>query len=417
MRKANEHVESLRVTCGGGVMAAARYTKNENGLEWRTTIVFSQEQAAGWIGIRISCESRHPSARLPIAKKPVLVRTLLNRFAGAFDGPFAVQAKPIRLDNADIDVAARCIRGDAGCRLPMVYVSSRFQGGPIVDVDRLADRLAGMAHVVVEPNRAFSVRLRMDVEAQNVYGGTIGIYWPDGGGRRSFFIGPQYDSPREIEDGVCDEVRAALANRRPQANCTRAAVQERVSRRVLARLKEEGTSEIDEYAEEFDKELSAKDEQLRDANNEIGRLQAEVRKYEAWSPLGAGLVLQTGQEQDLYDGELIEVVRDAISDAVGNQVDDGRRQHILTAILESSAASQEARSNREHLKDLLRNYRSMDAKTRRGLGEMGFSIKEDGKHYKLTYQGDERYTFTLPKSGSDHRGGLNAASDIGKRLF
>ena len=56
-------------------------------------------------------------------------------------------------------------------------------------------------------------------------------------------------------------------------------------------------------------------------------------------------------------------------------------------------------------------------KLRRELEDMGFSISEDGKHFKLVFQGDDRYTFTLPKSGSDWRGGLNAASDIGRLLF
>jgi len=59
----------------------------------------------------------------------------------------------------------------------------------------------------------------------------------------------------------------------------------------------------------------------------------------------------------------------------------------------------------------------MDRDTVRALETLGFSISDDGKHYKLTYMGDERYVFALPKSGSDHRGGLNAASDIGKRIF
>ena len=59
----------------------------------------------------------------------------------------------------------------------------------------------------------------------------------------------------------------------------------------------------------------------------------------------------------------------------------------------------------------------MEARTRRGLEEMGFSISDDGKHYKLVFQGDDRYTFTLAKSGSDHRGGLNAAGDIARLLF
>jgi len=59
----------------------------------------------------------------------------------------------------------------------------------------------------------------------------------------------------------------------------------------------------------------------------------------------------------------------------------------------------------------------MDSKVKRALEEMGFEITDDGKHYKLTYEDDDRYTFTLPRSGSDRRGGLNAASDIAKRLF
>ena len=48
---------------------------------------------------------------------------------------------------------------------------------------------------------------------------------------------------------------------------------------------------------------------------------------------------------------------------------------------------------------------------------MGFRISNGGKHYKLVYQGDDRYTYTLPSSGSDHRGGLNAANDIGRLMF
>jgi hypothetical protein len=59
----------------------------------------------------------------------------------------------------------------------------------------------------------------------------------------------------------------------------------------------------------------------------------------------------------------------------------------------------------------------MDKKTRKGLEDIGFSITEEGKHFKLTFRDDDRYVFALPKSGGDVRGGLNAASDISKRLF
>lgn len=95
-----------------------------------------------------------------------------------------------------------------------------------------------------------------------------------------------------------------------------------------------------------------------------------------------------------------------------------RRQHVLASILSANPAPDDiARSMRERLKDILVGWRGMDARSRRELERIGFSITEDGPHYKLLYQGDDRYTFPLPKSGSDHRGGLNAASDIGRFLF
>ena len=76
-----------------------------------------------------------------------------------------------------------------------------------------------------------------------------------------------------------------------------------------------------------------------------------------------------------------------------------------------------ATSKRDELRELLRGYKNMTKDIRDGLKELGFSVSEEGKHFKLTFQGDERYTFSLPKSGSDHRGGLNAASDISNLML
>jgi hypothetical protein len=59
----------------------------------------------------------------------------------------------------------------------------------------------------------------------------------------------------------------------------------------------------------------------------------------------------------------------------------------------------------------------MDAKLRATLKKLGFSILEDGKHFKIKFNDDNRYMFAFPKSPSDHRGGKNMASDICKKLF
>ena len=257
-RKSNELIETLKYEATGSDTAAVRYTKLDRGLEWVSTIVFSRSQPTSWIGVRTSCESQLPSARLPAARKPVFVQTFLTRLGGGSDGEIQVQPVPLRLANSDIPLAARCISGRAGCRLPLVYVSARFHGGHIVNVESLADALAGMAHVLVEPNRAFSVRLMTEVSSQNVYGGAIGVYWPEGGGRRSFFLHQESESPLEMERAVVEEVRSALANRRPLARTTWPAVQELISRRTYNALREQGSTEVQKYAEEFDKELKSK---------------------------------------------------------------------------------------------------------------------------------------------------------------
>ena len=415
-KKSNELIETLKYQATGNDMAAIRYTKLYRGLEWVSTIVFSRGQPS-WIGIRTSCESQHPAAKLPIAKKPVFVQTFLTRLGGGEDGEIKVQAIPLRLTNSDIPLAARCMSGQAGCRLPLVYVSARFQGGYLVNVDSLAEALAGMAHVVVEPNRPFSVRLMSEVNSQNVYGGAIGVYWPDGGGRRSFFLQHESESPSEMERAVVEEVRSALVNRRPLARVTWSAVQELISRRTFAALRDQGSTEVQRYVDEFDKELKSKQEELEDAEREIARLEAEVRKYQAQSPMQSGLFLQTAPEQDLYAGELLGVVGDAITDAVTRVTEDSRRQHILKSIVAANPPTGEAEAMRNRLKSLLRDFRSMEAKVRSALQDMGFEISEEGKHYKIVFQGDERYTFTMPKSGSDHRGGLNLAGDISRLLL
>ena len=111
------------------------------------------------------------------------------------------------------------------------------------------------------------------------------------------------------------------------------------------------------------------------------------------------------------------VVREAVQDAASRTLDDSRQKHVLTSILTANPASGEPGRFRAELKDLLRGSKTVDSRIRRSLEKLGFEISEDGKHYKLVFQGDDRYTFSLAKSGSDRRGGLNAASDIARLLF
>ena len=59
----------------------------------------------------------------------------------------------------------------------------------------------------------------------------------------------------------------------------------------------------------------------------------------------------------------------------------------------------------------------MPAKLRQDIERLGFEISDDGKHYKLRYHGDGRYTVTIAKTPSDGRSGKNTLQDLIHLVF
>ena len=417
--KANEAMEKIESHCEittDSESIGVVYRKADTDFEWITTIVLAIVPSSTWISLRVECEPMHPTAKVPVAKKPVLLRTLLESLGGGIDGDFKVGGTPVVFAKSELDLAVRCVLGETCTYLPIIYISATFHGYYLVDPYLLAESLAGLAHVVVEPNREFSVSLMEKVDRKNPYGGTIALYWPDGGGKRNFFSRGAVP-PAEIQQSIFDEVRLSLSNRRPLVRCTLAAIKELKSRRMINSLKDEGSKEIQSYVSLYEEELNSKMAALQAAETEILRLKAEARRFAAHEMEGVGMALNTGGEQDFYEGELLDTVRDALQSGINNVVSDGRRQHILEDLVAANPVSEERLRNRERIKSLLRDYQRMDTKTRKKLEEIGFAITEEGKHFKIIYQNDSRYTFALPKSGGDYRGGLNSAGDICRLLF
>ena len=71
----------------------------------------------------------------------------------------------------------------------------------------------------------------------------------------------------------------------------------------------------------------------------------------------------------------------------------------------------------EQIKSAFATSGDLNPTARRLLEDLGFSITEDGRHYKAVFQGDGRYSFTIAKTSSDHRAGRNLASQINRTLF
>ena len=128
-------------------------------------------------------------------------------------------------------------------------------------------------------------------------------------------------------------------------------------------------------------------------------------------------VLYLGDEDEFFQGEIKEMLLDSISEVLKRTPEKSRRADALNDILLNNGY-QNIRARREkQIKTMFKDYKSLTGTLRQQLVELGFKIAEEGKHYRLTYYGDNRYKTTLSKSGSDHREGKNIALTILKNMM
>jgi hypothetical protein len=129
-----------------------------------------------------------------------------------------------------------------------------------------------MAHVVVEPSRAFSFSLRTKVDDLNAYGGAIGIYWPDGIDRSLYLPLGRLADPKNLQQAVAKKIRFALLSQRFKDQTSWGSLLESKAKERIQRLKDEGSSNVDDYIAAFDEELQAKDDKISALEQEIVRL-------------------------------------------------------------------------------------------------------------------------------------------------
>lgn len=419
----NVTVDDESVTIGaaktdGFEIGGVRYVRVEDkNLEWITSIVTVKTPHHHLLSVQLSCEALTTAARLPTPKKPHFIRQVLNELGGGMDGSIPVADKPFFLSENEADVAAKLISGVADNRLPIVYVSANYDGSHIVNPTQLAKWVSGMAHVVVEPSRTFSVNLKSLSASRNVYGGNVGVYWPESEAKKSYYLDAKHTTGDIVQTDIANDIRIAISNRRQKTNCNWLHLKEVISRCQYDKLKATGSTELNAFVDAFDSDQKAKEERINEAEQEIGRLTAELRKYGAGNQSTSSGLISSGKEQDLYQGEIRDIIILALHDALRNARDDSRRQHVIQDLLQHNEATGTASTFEEEIKLIFKSYDGMDAKTRTALARLGFDVSEDGKHYKAVFQGDGRYTFSISKTGSDHRAGKNLASDINNKLF
>ncbi|MDP2745650.1 hypothetical protein [Pseudomonas sp.] len=396
-------------------VTSLRYTKTDHQFHWITTISFLLMETSKevWVNVKSTCESKDTSTNLPTIKKPVIIIRLIDKFGGGIDDDLYVNHNPFILsdDESGYIHATNLITGQSSNRLPIVYVSCGYNGRHALIPERIARKLSGLAHVIVEPSRSFSVKIRSRSSSRNVYGGVVGVYWPNNQGVTLHRHDRQWGSVKDFEEEIYSQISGILSKRMPLMKCTWDAVKDIKNRAAIERLKTEETT-TNELTELYDNEINQKEEELAKIRSEVLRLESVVRSLQAKNPVQGGVTIQVGDEDDYFPNEIYEIVLDAIKDYSTRVKEGSRRQHIIISILESNTPDRASDEKAKIIKEALRGYREMNQKVRFALESCGFEIDADSRHWKITYHGDERYTYVLPKSGSDNRGGLNAGSDI-----
>ncbi|OWK33171.1 hypothetical protein [Sphingomonas dokdonensis] len=151
---------------------------DEQGRIWRTEAVLkrSLEQSGDdVVRLRTQCLAARPGAVLQSPKKPYLIKGLLKGSWGGIDGQIEVCDEPLWLEDSaeDLDLAEAIISGTGSQWLPIVYISAiGFEEWRLSEneIEKLAYDLGGVAHVVVEPSRTFSFKLRDVSDGKNIYG-------------------------------------------------------------------------------------------------------------------------------------------------------------------------------------------------------------------------------------------------------
>lgn len=434
---------------------AVRFEKiEEDGAVWDTDYVMNFQDMK--MAIRLDRSYLEEALAIdPKFSTPHFITLLIERGYVKKDGLLEVMRKPLSIDGNNIQILVDIINGEVTYRLPIVYISKTYYDEDPVNVGLLASKLKGVAHVLVQESNCTNNRLKVLCEENNEYYGAIGIYFPRPamGHRRYLYrrvtgidnrllekvvqVVIQYSNSQMIEplytwQGVNT---ALLRDRLFSQKEERAQVEEERRKALYELLQLKGNLDktqekmqqkaIEDAKAEADKILDGFEEDMRKLQEQVDQLS---RANDALTSENYGLrskmnsvdrvpVIFLGDEEEFYSGEIKEMILDALDEALKAVTPKTRRYDVLNDILEKNSYRKVCEEREQTLKNMFKDYKSLSGIMKQELKDMGFEISDDGKHYRLTYYGDDRYKTTIAKTGSDWREGKNIATTILKSMM
>lgn len=416
---------------------AARFEKHgEDGIVWDTDYVMNFNDMKMCIRLdRTYTDEETIDEDTGGFATPHFISLLIEKGYLRKDGILPVARTPIMITDDNLTLAAYAILGDTQYYLPVVYVSKTFNDEFPVDINLMASRLKGVAHVLVQESNETTTAMRDASDGLNPYNGAIGVYYPDNTYETFYYerYGVQEAVFERTVEAVLNYCNAQVpgplytwlgvrnAIREEQYELRRKIREEEIQKLAEERAAEPSLKEAEEILSEFDEEMKFQQAQIQEQHQTIETLQYENQKLKAKldaAHVNDQAVLYTGSEKEFYSGEIKDLILSVLDDNLKNMAPDTRRTHVVKDIVAYNEFKKTTKEKAEEIKRLFNNFDGMNGKLLKDLEKLGFVVEYNGKHYKLKYGGDDRYTVTIASSPSDKaRSGKNDAHTIINKVF
>lgn len=407
-------------------IVAVRYVKKlDDGIIWKTDYIMNFKDYK--MSIMLDRSFTEDAIGVdPSFTTPLFIRLLIEKGYVVNDNDLPILMNPHLISCENLSVLTAVINGTKFYDLPVVYVSKTFSNNNPIDVNKLAYALKGVAHIFVQGDHGTNTFIREQCNSTNEYNGAIGIYYQSDVVKHKRFLNYEYFDPTITRQNILKEI-INFTNQQSidplytwdgvLTSLLRDRFESQKSKRTKAeRTKEETEELLDSFSNDFD-ELTEENGRLRSS---ISDLESELAFYrDAFNnkTVNDSGFLSSGSEKEFFQDEKKEFILSVLSDSLVSIKDNTRKKHIIQDIIQQNNSEDVLSKKREEVKRLITDYSGLTGKLKQDLKQLGFTISDEGKHYKLTYFDDNRYTITMAKTPSDGRAGKNNVSEINNKVF
>lgn len=411
-----------------GIIAVRHEKITQDGVAWDSDFVINFTEKC--IVVRLDRTYNEDALIMDAAfSTPHFITLLIEAGFLKDDLDLPVLRTPVSVTDDDTDLYQGIFKDNKPYRLPIVFVSKSSENADPLSTAWLASRLKGAAHVLVEESRerCRGIRDRL-IKSDDLYGAVRIRYPSETTGKKNFYYrSATGDRDVRLEKIIRNVIQYGIAQRIDRLYTWQGvvgeALNEQLKHQVAIRMtaerdRQQAEAEVDKVYEEFDEDLKALQEKVEELTRANEALQYENQGLRAkYAATAATPIIYLGDEEDFYQGEIRDMVLGTLDEALSATEKATRKADVLEDILENNPYYHLSEERKQRIKSLFKGYKNLTGAMRQELLSLGFEITEAGKHYKITYRGDQRYMVTVGKTPSDNRSGSNNAAMISKTML